>query len=163
MSQPNYVLDDNNFDVGAFNLLGNANAHGPVEGLPLGLAGGTLVLKTSSIDLGEGVPSASHGVAGAAFQSSDTSGTLVITDTPPTGKTMVLYDLWWSTDTAMVMTITESLGPNQVLFQIFPAANSSGQITLRNPITLSQPDSSLSVTGSAAGSVCIMATYGYKD
>lgn len=140
-------------------------APSPVAALPVSLASvpshavtnaGTFVVQAT--DAGANW-TASNGIAGAAFTSSDQSGAVAsVTSAPTSGQKLVITDIIISVDTAMRVDFNVEDSAT-VIESIYMAANSTVNLITRSKRKLATADKKLQVQTSVAGNIRVNAFY----
>ena len=101
-----------------------------------------------------------RGVSGEPVTSADMSGAAVaVTDAPTEGQSLVVDDLYLSTEADLSFTLTEETSGTVILGPLYMAANSAQQITPRARLKLDTADKKLMCQTSAAGDVSVLALY----
>jgi len=99
-----------------------------------------------------------RGVRGDPVTSADMSGAAVaVTDAPTEGQSLVVDDLYLSTEADLSFTLTEETSGTVILGPLYMAANSAQQITPRARLKLDTADKKLMCQTSAAGDVSVLA------
>lgn len=99
-----------------------------------------------------------RGVSGEPVTSANMSGAAVaVTDAPTEGQSLVVDDLYLSTEADLSFTLTEETSGTVILGPLYMAANSAQQITPRARLKLDTADKKLMCQTSAAGNVSVLA------
>ena len=98
------------------------------------------------------------GVSGAAFESTDASTPVAVTDAPSGGEKLVIDDIVFGVDTAMQVDFTEETS-GTVIFSFFAGANTNWQFTPRGKVKLATADKKLFVDTSVAGNIAVTISY----
>ncbi|BAQ18300.1 hypothetical protein [Methyloceanibacter caenitepidi] len=124
-----------------------------IDAIVSGLADGSAVVQ----DAGPSWTPA-FGVSGAAFDSSDASGSPAdVTDAPTAGQSIVLDSLIVSTGAALTVELLEETSGNTIL-KLYMAANQTLSIPFKK-LKLPTADKKLQVQTSGAGNVAVTAEY----
>ncbi len=101
----------------------------------------------------------SNGIAGARFTSVDQSAAVAsVTDSPTSGKKLVITDIIISVDTAMRVDFTVESSAT-VIETIYMAANTTVNVITRGKRKLATADKKLQVKTSVAGNISVNAFY----
>ena len=101
----------------------------------------------------------SLGVGGQSFAATVSAGTVnTVTDAPVSGQKLVITDIRFSSDTAMLISFVDQ-GSSAVLFSEYVSANAGGQITLRGKVKLSTANGTLGVQTNNSGNIAVTVAY----
>lgn len=103
-----------------------------------------------------------YGVSGACVVSADATGNPAVTDAPPTGFYLVVDDIIFSIDTATNLTFSEETS-GTVIFKVYTAANTTGQLTPRGKVRLATAAKRLMMDAAASGNVACLVTYHFES
>jgi hypothetical protein len=99
-----------------------------------------------------------YGVGGSAVISNNLTTPTAITDTPETGKRIVIDDIVVSSAVAMSVTFEEETS-GTVIFRVFLPADGTIQITPRGKVKLSTANKRVMARSDVSGNVAITAIY----